>query len=313
VIGLRGLCLVLLFVAAAARADEPTMFAEQAGSRGFLYEVRPKRKDQTGKLWLYGTLHVGQKDETPFTHAVKAALAESTRLALEADPSNVGAVLGAFRAGSEYPAGDSLERHVSPETQRALQGAAQRYGMSMAQLSHMRLWLVPMMFALQEARRAGYDSQYGAEFYLAAYAKHRGLPIVEIEGAAAQVAMLSSLPEALQREALEDFLAELKDGKAQEKLAKVIRFWEESDRKAGEQALAQMARSKRHSERVFKERMVDDRNVKMADRAMALLAEGGVTFFGVGSLHLFGDKGLVALLGRRGLSIRPVAAATRRR
>jgi len=53
---------------------------------------------------------------------------------------------------------------------------------------------------------------------------------------------------------------------------------------------------------VFAQRVLDVRNARMADRLQARLKEGGA-FVAVGALHLYGDRGVPALLERRGWRI----------
>jgi uncharacterized protein len=58
----------------------------------------------------------------------------------------------------------------------------------------------------------------------------------------------------------------------------------------------------RRLDRALMQRLLDDRNVRMADRADALLRAGGA-FVAVGALHLYGERGLLALLAQRGYRV----------
>jgi uncharacterized protein YbaP (TraB family) len=49
-------------------------------------------------------------------------------------------------------------------------------------------------------------------------------------------------------------------------------------------------------------RLVEDRNVRMAQRAEPLL-KTGAAFIAVGALHLYGERGMLALLARRGYRV----------
>lgn len=55
----------------------------------------------------------------------------------------------------------------------------------------------------------------------------------------------------------------------------------------------------------FNQRLLIDRNVRMADRMQARLQEGNA-FIAVGALHLPGEKGLLRLLAARGYRVTPV-------
>lgn len=47
-------------------------------------------------------------------------------------------------------------------------------------------------------------------------------------------------------------------------------------------------------------RTVDDRNLRLADRIIAILDSGQAIFTAVGSLHMVGATGLLPLLAKRG-------------
>ncbi len=55
----------------------------------------------------------------------------------------------------------------------------------------------------------------------------------------------------------------------------------------------------------FSRNLVEARNHRMAERSMPLLQKGGA-FIAVGTLHLVGDEGLVALLRQQGMKVSPV-------
>ena len=297
------LFLLLLVAPLVAHADEAPMFAEQAGTHGFLFEVVPKGSS-TAKLFLYGTLHVGTEAVTPFTHAVKQSLRASAQLALEVDPSDVGGMARLVGPMVMYPADDSLERHVPAATLAELKKVLPRYKLAEATVMRMRLWMVGMMLGLAEAELLGYKASFGTENFLAAYAKTHGMPIVEVEGAEAQLKIIGGEPEAVQLAALVDGLQDLASGKSTKKLHEIVTMWTSSDPKTAEALLREAHTSKRPSERAFAKHLLDDRNLTMIARAEEYLRGPKTTFMAVGSLHLFGPQGLVALLRKRGYELR---------
>jgi uncharacterized protein YbaP (TraB family) len=303
---IRALFWVLAFgtLAPAARAED-AMFAEQPGVRGFLYQVHDK-KDARHHLYLCGTIHVGNAKRTPFTAPVRRALADSRLLALEADPSDLGSLAGGVMDKMLYPAGDSLDRYLPAATLAELRMTLPRVHLDEQRVLRMRLWMVPMAIGLAEGEALGLSGGYGTEVYLAAYAKTHGLPIVELEGAAAQMAILSAEPEDLQREALIDTLREVQSGESKKKLQEIVRTWNEADAKGADKIVVEAHQSKHRSEREFARRLLDDRNVKMAARAEELLRADKTTFMAVGTAHLFGTAGLISLLKKRGYAVDPL-------
>ena len=55
----------------------------------------------------------------------------------------------------------------------------------------------------------------------------------------------------------------------------------------------------------FQLRLIDERNIRMRDRALPLLEKGNA-FIAVGALHLPGDNGLVALFREAGYTVTPI-------
>jgi hypothetical protein len=53
-------------------------------------------------------------------------------------------------------------------------------------------------------------------------------------------------------------------------------------------------------------KLLDDRNVKMAEKIDGYLKEKGPTFVCVGAAHLVGEKGLVKLLTAKGYKVEQV-------
>ena len=287
-----------------AEVAEPALFAEQPGTRGFLFEVRSDRTGADSHLFLYGTIHVGTAAQSPFTHAVKASLAQSQRLALEADVSDLGSAVGQLFALGMYPAGDSLEQHLPAALHARLIRAFARSSTPMAQLERMRLFGVPMLLEVLEAQRAGLQSEHGADVYLAAYAKHHRMPIVEIEGFALQFKLMASLPEAVQLAQVKETLDALDSGEAGRKMRELIDCWTQGRSAKMEALIRELHTTKQVGERAFTRLMLDERNLAMAQRAVAMLKEPGTTFFAVGAAHLFGEHGLVAELKRRGHAVK---------
>jgi uncharacterized protein YbaP (TraB family) len=69
---------------------------------------------------------------------------------------------------------------------------------------------------------------------------------------------------------------------------------------------AALATGERRLAEEFQQRLVTDRNHRMAQRLRPYLREGG-TFVAVGALHLPGDEGLLNLLERQGYSLTRIA------
>ena len=131
------------------------------------------------------------------------------------------------------------------------------------------------------------------------------MPILEIEGWKFQLELLSAGTDKDQLALLEDELVELKKKDLAVELKKLVDEWAAGDEKALQKELLDDS-SKSEVGRRFEAKLLDQRNVGMANKAESYLALPGDTFFAVGSAHLLGTKGLVALMKQRGYEVRPV-------
>jgi uncharacterized protein YbaP (TraB family) len=59
----------------------------------------------------------------------------------------------------------------------------------------------------------------------------------------------------------------------------------------------------------FEHRLIDQRNVRMVDRMASRVDRGGV-FIAIGAGHLGGERGVLALLERRGYAVKRVTPVT---
>lgn len=306
---MRRLFALLSFVVASLALSGPAL--ADVERRGFLYSVTA---DDGRSLFLYGTMHLGRAGSEPLNGPVRAALANARRLALEADPSDAaGAQALALRLG-HYAADDGLDRHVTPALLARVRSFGARNGLEPERLQRVKPWLLANMVVLTEIAGTGLDAALGSEMVLAAHARARSMPIVEIEGLEAQLSMLAGLPDAVQTAQLEEALTEADSLETQSDGRALFELWRTGDRAAGDALVDAMHREAggKVFERYFVDELLDRRNRSMAEAAERLLREPGATFFAVGALHLFGEAGLLREFERRGHRIVDLQSESRR-
>lgn len=292
---------------------------EAIGRRGFLYEVeRPDGQgvEPAGRIFLYGTIHLGRVGNEPFNAPVLAALRESQRLVLEADPSDGPFTRALALELGQYPDGDGLQHHVPAALMMRVREYGSKNGLSVDRVSRFKPWLLANMIALMQVGGEGLDPSLGSEMYLTGFARSRRMPIDEVEGLETQLRMLATLPDAMQAAQLEEALAEVDGDRSRDDSVALFDLWLRGDGAAGDALVDDLHRQAADKvfERYFVETLIDRRNRVMADAAEGYLARPGNTFFAVGSLHLFGGTGLVREFERRGyrvVDLQPQAAANR--
>ena len=141
------------------------------------------------------------------------------------------------------------------------------------------------------------------DIVLARSAAEQGKPVHQLESLEEQIAVFEGMSEAdqvaLLGQAVDNYermpalIGRLVEAYLARDLASLWRISEES---GGEGVEAKRLRA------VFAHRLLEERNVRMAERSEARLREGGA-FIAVGALHLYGDAGMLSLLEKRGYRV----------
>lgn len=267
----------------------------------FLWQGQSKE----GKVYLLGSVHLAKKELYPLNAAIEEAFAESEVLAVEADitKANQAALQAKILQKAMYPAGESLKGKVPEKT---FAEAKKRLGLPPQQLSQMRPWYLAMTLSVFEMMKLGYDPQQGIDLHFLNKAKKQKKTVHELESAEFQINLLSSFDEKLQVQLLEYTIVDL-DG-IRDQTDEMFSAWREGDAVAMEKFLTKGLKERPDLKPVY-EKLVDDRNVKMADKIERYLKSGRTHFVVVGAGHLVGEKGLVKLLEARGIHLEQIPQA----
>lgn len=271
--------------------------ATAAPQRGILYRIR--HLDRTA--YLYGTVHVGLPTFFPLDAQVTQALARATRLVVELDIRNDAPFQQALLKHGVYAGGDSIDRHLAPDSLAKLRQALQGFGIPFEQVMHLKPWLVTNLLMGLDLERNGYQRQNGVESFLLANAQAK--TVLELESAEYQMSLYDALSDAQQEQYLRENLAELAGGMTLKKSRALIDAWAAANGEAMEllyrESLAEKTLSSEFTHRV----LLDKRNPEMANKIEALLAHDETAFVGVGLLHLIGETGVPTLLRERGYEV----------
>lgn len=298
---LRSLLVVSFLAAAPASVLAQVAAAPDAARRGFLFEVSKNGQ----RALLFGTLHVGRPGWFPLPAPQQAVLNRATVLALEADPADVPGVLEAMQRHGLYPTGAAgLDALLTERERRRVQALLEREGLAPAAAWRMKPWLLATTLVLGAATRQGLLPAQASESQLAAWARARGLRVVELEGAEAQMRLLGSAPVEVQRELLLETVAGIESGAAAEEVASIVRAWSLGDWNALTALLARMEAERGAGARFNLDTMITGRHAAMIAAIEDLMRAGGEPLVAVGALHLPGPRGLVTQLRARGYTVR---------
>jgi uncharacterized protein YbaP (TraB family) len=274
---------------------------EAGGERLFLWKVT----SPTNTVYLLGSIHVATEDFYPLPEEVEKAFAASKVLAVEVDLTKVdaGAMQGAMMEKGMYPGGDSVARHVPKETLEKLRAYFAGKGMPAAALEQFRPWALAVTITMLEMQTMGYSAEMGIDKHFMDSAGNK--PIVELETADAQIALLSGFPEKLEAEFLASTLESMADSK--KLMGQMVEAWKAGDAETLERITLTEPLKERPDLRGVYAKMFDERNVKMAAKVEGFLKKRQQPHFVVvGAGHLIGDKGIVKLLAKKGFKVEQI-------
>lgn len=256
-------------------------------------------------MHLLGSIHAGEEGFYPLDARILDALAAADTVACEVDVTDPGMQMKvALLAQQEgmYPEGESLRDHITEETWQDL--VARLDGMvPPMMLERMRPGLVATMVAQITLTQAGLDMASGVDLHVLGKAKEQGKPVVALETAEDQIALLFGPDAAIDALMLTE---SLEDG-PQEMLAmldELVAHWRAGDPEALDRAYREDWLDHEGMQR-FHEELLVKRNHGMA---AGLADRRGRWFVVVGALHLCGDEGVPALLAQQGWTVEQVGA-----
>lgn len=140
-------------------------------------------------LHLVGSIHMGTRDMAPLSSRLMKKLREADALVVEADIRTCDSPF------SDIMEDIGLEARMSPDDYRRVVNLCNELGISQSSIEHQPAWQVAMMLQACQAQRLGLRPDYGIDYQMLEVAQRYGVPVIELEGAQSQVALLEGLPE----------------------------------------------------------------------------------------------------------------------
>jgi uncharacterized protein YbaP (TraB family) len=264
--------------------------AAERFEQGLLWRVEGKGAPASH---VFGTIHLADPRVTSLPPAVARELNQARSLTLEAifEPNSV---LG-LASRMVYSDGRDLPGVAGAELFTKAARLTAALGMPEPVLRAFKPWAVAMLLSAPPQNPAEV-----LDFVLGRIALEQGKPVHDLESLEEQVAVFEGLPAddqlTLLRQAVDDY------ERMPRLIGRVVEAYLRRDlaaiRSIGEERSVGGAEARRLRE-VFTRRLLYDRNIRMAERAEPRLNEGGA-FIAVGALHLHGERGVLALIERRG-------------
>ena len=269
-----------------------------ARDRGVLWRLE---KDGNTS-WLYGTIHIAQREWLVPGPTVLQALKASDTLALELnllDPQ----VQGEIASAMQRSAADKAGKPSLPQPLQDRLAKIRRSECVDELIGSMRPEAQVVTLATLMARREGLDPTYGIDIWLAGTAVAMRKPIIGLESVKTQLKILVADDRAKMLETVERGLDQLERADAPALLTRLASAWADG-RMALLESYPQWCEClSTPAERRTYDEMVNGRNPGIARAIVKEIQAGKSLFAAVGALHMVGSQGLPALLKRQGFKV----------
>lgn len=249
-------------------------------------------EDRAGHIgWLFGTIHSAERPLAWRTPRVSAALDEAGTIMVEvgnlANEAEVGATFASLARSENEP---PLSARVAAKDQANLAALLKKSGHEDGDFAAMDTWAAALTLARAGADEG--DTRNGVDRAVIASAGQR--PVVELEGAAAQLGLFDALPEREQRDLLAAVVTEA---------AKPDHDLSASWRKGDMKAIEAETRSGLLADPELRAVLFTGRNRRWTGRIAQAVRSDEKPFVAVGAAHMAGTEGLPAMLTAEGFTV----------
>jgi uncharacterized protein YbaP (TraB family) len=259
-----------------------------------------KVSDADSHVYLLGTFHLLKADDYPLDARVYAALDDAERVFFEVDPAALtdGRAASAMVAASRRSDGKRLQDALTPAVWSRLEQQLAAKGLDAQAMQGLDAWFVALTLAMVEMQQQGLDPALGLDKHIGKRAAAAGKPVAGLETIADQMALFEAMAAEVQAAQLEEALDA---AGAAEDIARLHAQWRAGD---ADGLYDGLARDMRERHPGLYRAINSERNRAWLPRVEAALRDSDEdALVAVGSLHLLGDEGLVALLRAKGYTV----------
>jgi hypothetical protein len=281
--------LILVFVSFVVFVQE----ALSQSQKSFLWKIQSK----TNTVYVLGSIHFFKKEIYPLNQKIENAFGQSEILVVEANIENIRNMdVQKLLELAFYPENDTLEKHVSPEIYELVKKETSGLGIPVELMNKQRPWFLAMTLEALESLKLGFDPNYGIDKYFLSKAEGKKR-VLELESIDYQLNLLSSFSDKDQELLL---LYTLRDLRLLEReLEQLSRAWTSGDTKSMASILTRSVSEDNRFASIF-EKIIYERNRKMASKIEDFLRTSETYFVVVGAGHLVGDRGIIEILKGKG-------------
>jgi len=272
------------------------LFSLQIEAKSLLYKVSSK----TSTVYLLGSIHLAKPELYPLDKEITKAYKRSDVLVLELDPTSAestATIQSTMINSGVYPIGKNLQNQLSPKTYKALDVYMAKLNMPMENIQQMKPWTVMLQLSVMEMMRLGYSPELGIDQHFLQMAKQEGKPVLELETAAQQMALLAKEDQGFQDRLLFYTLESMHE--MEPMLDQMFRNWKAGNARAFDRIMSKPLEDDPSLADIYDD-LITKRNYAMTAKIEDFLETEKNYFVIVGSGHVIGKEGIVALLKKKG-------------
>ena len=258
-----------------------------------------KATSPTATVYLVGSIHLGDSSMYPLPKEVESAFAAAKVLAVEINIKNAdqAKMMGLLQKAGFYTGDDSLTKHLSKETQAALEDYCTRHNVPRMGMEQLKPWVVAITIAAMAWQQAGEDPSLGIDLHFLNEIKPPQR-IDELETMESQLAIFAEASEEEQQSMLASIL------KKGDKIKDMIKRTQAAYMAGDPDALQKvMDEQDDVGSKNLEKKLLDDRNVVMTGKMEEYLKGKDPIFVVVGAAHIIGDKGIAKQLREKGYKV----------
>jgi uncharacterized protein YbaP (TraB family) len=277
---------VAVVLLATAHAAAPTSFVWKATRQG-------------NTVYLGGSIHMLTADFYPLSPAFDRAFDDSDLLVEEVDFAEMTATEVQMQAlmRAMLPSGQTLDKVLSAPTLALVNKAAGDVGAPMEALQRMKPWMIALTLEGLTLTKAGFDPDLGIDKHFYDRARAEGKGVQGLETVAYQLSRLDEMTMEQQERMLVQSIKEMDTEKAS--VGKLTDAWKTGDAAGVERVVLADLKA----DPVLYQRLLVERNKNWLPKIEALFARKTHALVLVGSAHLVGPDGLLAMLKAKGCTI----------
>jgi uncharacterized protein YbaP (TraB family) len=273
-------------------SNEPETPVTQNNYKYMFFTVKSK----TNTVYLMGSIHVGKDSFYPFPERIEKAFSNTNNIVVEYN-ANSKENEGKIRNISSYGYLDdnkTLKDILSKDLYKALETNLSNYNIPIDKMARFKPWIVAASLESLKMMSLGYVMDSGTEKYFLNKAHDK--KVFELESFDQQAKIFDSIDGNL-------FLTMtlLSLSSTEKEMDIIIDSWKNQDMKKMEELT--MEGIENANQKDYFDKLYFNRNITMTEKIKGYLGQAENYFVIVGSGHLVGDRGILALLKKAGYNV----------